>query len=156
LGHRFRNGVEGLENFARVRTDLSVERYDCAMTLNFDCVFYYVSDLDRSIEFYRDVLGLSLQSQDRVARFLVDGVLLELVPASHRERLDGHGNARLCLRVDDVEKVCGELKVKGVQCAPIQDEGPGLLVNIRDLDGNEICLWQDAHAEQREEHEIWV
>lgn len=44
------------------------------MKLKFDCVFYYVSDLERSIRFYTDVLGFKLSSRDFVARFFVDGV----------------------------------------------------------------------------------
>ncbi|MGZ6970329.1 MAG: VOC family protein [Thermoanaerobaculia bacterium] len=31
--------------------------------MKFDCFFYYVSDLDRSIRFFSDVLGLSLSSR---------------------------------------------------------------------------------------------
>jgi len=51
------------------------------MKIQFDCVFYFVSDLDRSVRFYSDVLGLRLKSRDAVARFNVDGVLFELVPS---------------------------------------------------------------------------
>jgi hypothetical protein len=32
----------------------------------FDCVFYYVSDLDRAIRFYTTVLGFELSSRDVV------------------------------------------------------------------------------------------
>ena len=35
----------------------------------FDCVFYYVFDLDRAVRFYQEVLGLKLTSRDFVARF---------------------------------------------------------------------------------------
>jgi 2-hydroxy-6-oxonona-2,4-dienedioate hydrolase len=34
------------------------------MTLHFDCVFYYVSDLERSVRFYTDVLGFKLVSRN--------------------------------------------------------------------------------------------
>ena len=46
----------------------------------FDCIFYYVRDLDRAIAFYATVLGFRLSSRDAVARFNVDGVRFELVP----------------------------------------------------------------------------
>jgi len=49
----------------------------------FDCVFYYVRDLEKAIAFYSNALGLKLTSSDAVARFDVDGVLFELVPARH-------------------------------------------------------------------------
>ncbi len=67
--------------------------------IHFDCIFYYVRDLDRSIPFYANTLGLELTSGDVVARFGVDGVLLERVSAPDETFLEGSGNLRLCLRV---------------------------------------------------------
>lgn len=49
--------------------------------LSFDSVFCYVTDLERSLNFYRNTLELPLVSRDFVARFDIDGVLFELVPA---------------------------------------------------------------------------
>lgn len=63
-------------------------------TFRFDCVFYYVTDLDRAILFYTTVLELRLFSRDTVARFRVDGVLFELVPTSDPALLSGRGKAR--------------------------------------------------------------
>ncbi len=112
------------------------------MNIHFDCVFYYVSDLERSIRFYSEVLGLDLTSEDAVARFDVDGVLLELVPASDRSKLDGTGNARLCLRVDDVERALTELRAKGVSVGDVQIVQNGVLAGFEDPDGNELVFWQ--------------
>ena len=50
------------------------------MKAKFDCVFYYVSDVERSVRFYRDVLGVEVSSRDFVARFHLDGVLFEMSP----------------------------------------------------------------------------
>jgi len=109
---------------------------------HFDCVFYYVSDLERSIRFYRDVVGLKLASRDIVARFDIDGVLFEAVPA-HDESVQRHaGNARLCLRVDNVEGALKELQAKGVHTGKAQSKGNGKLGSFEDPDGNEICLWE--------------
>jgi catechol 2,3-dioxygenase-like lactoylglutathione lyase family enzyme len=72
--------------------------------VKFDCFFYYVSDLDRSIRFFSDVLGLSLSSRDDVARFLIDGILFELVPTSDSSQLSGSGNGRLTFEVPDISK----------------------------------------------------
>lgn len=60
------------------------------MTFHFDCVFYYVSDLERSIAFYRDVLGFQLISQDVIALFDIDGVLFEIVPSASELCIQGH------------------------------------------------------------------
>jgi catechol 2,3-dioxygenase-like lactoylglutathione lyase family enzyme len=112
------------------------------MTFHFDCVFYYVSDLEQSVQFYKDVLGFKLVSRDVIARFDIDGVLFELVPSSVKLRLPPKGNARLCLRVDSVEDLLIELGSRGVRTSHAQDKGTGVLGSFEDPDGNEICLWQ--------------
>ncbi len=109
---------------------------------NFDCVFYYVSDMERAIRFYRDVLEFKLVSRDVVTRFDVDGVLFELVPAPGGSALEGAGNARLCLRVDDVERALKALQAKGARTGRAQRKATGVLGTVEDPDGNEICLWQ--------------
>ena len=112
------------------------------MTFHFDCVFYYVSDVERSIQFYRDILGFKLVSRDVVARFDVDGVLFEIVPSRVRHKVPRTGNARLCLRVDSVEESLRELESKGVHTGFAEDKGTGVLGSFEDPDGNEVCLWE--------------
>ena len=53
---------------------------DLPSKFSFDAVYYRVKDMEKSIGFYRNVLGFPLQSRDYVARFKVNGVLFELVP----------------------------------------------------------------------------
>lgn len=113
---------------------------------HFDCIFYYVSDLYRSIRFYTDVLEFKLTSQDAVARMDVDGMLFELVPTRDPDKLCGKGNARLALRVNDMEAATQALRAKGVDTTEIEDKGGGLLAFFCDPDGNEICLWQYLHG----------
>jgi catechol 2,3-dioxygenase-like lactoylglutathione lyase family enzyme len=109
---------------------------------HFDCVFYYVHDMERTISFYSDVLGLRLTSRDVVARFDIDGVLFELVPSRGMRKLRGDGNARLCLKVDDISQTVEYLKTKGTRVGEIQKVENGKLVSFEDPDGNEIYLWQ--------------
>ena len=112
------------------------------MRFHFDCVFYYVSDMESAVSFYSDVLGFRLTSRDVVARFDIDGVLFELVPAREKGKLKGDGNARLCLKVDDISDAVEYLRQKGVSGSEIQKVENGRLASVEDPDGNEIYLWQ--------------
>ncbi len=112
--------------------------------LRFDAVYYHVSNMEKSIAFYRDILGFRLASRDYVARFNLDGVLFELVPNPPGNALTGSGNARLSLGVADIQEVTRELQAKGVATTPVKEEPGGLLSYFKDPDGNELCLWQDT------------
>jgi catechol 2,3-dioxygenase-like lactoylglutathione lyase family enzyme len=112
------------------------------MEFHFDCIFYYVSDIESAIRFYQDVLGFRLISRDTVARFDLDGVLFELVPAAAGQKLRAQRNARLCLRVENVEQALNQLRARGVPTRPAIHKGTGILGCFDDPDGNEICLWQ--------------
>lgn len=113
------------------------------MRFSFDCVFYYVTDMDRAIRFYSEVLGMSLTTRDSIARFDIDGVLFELVPAPAGEKPTGTGNGRICLKVDDIDEAVRELHERGVGTGEIEDVGTGMVAFFDDPDGNEICIWQD-------------
>jgi catechol 2,3-dioxygenase-like lactoylglutathione lyase family enzyme len=101
---------------------------------------FTVSDIERSIVFYRDVLGLKLlKRQTGTAPYLATvtgfagvrleaaflqpvagGSVLELLqyvshPASATDRATNRpGNAHLCFRIDDLRSACAELKRRGV------------------------------------------
>ena len=108
----------------------------------FDCVFYYVADLDRSIDFYTNVLGLHLASRDAVARFHIDGVLFELVPTDDASLFSGKGNARLTLGVEDIFAASSKLQAQHVAVSEVRTVSNGRLASFTDPDGNEIILWQ--------------
>ncbi len=93
------------------------------MNLGFDAIFYYVSDLDRAIQFYRDVLGFSFLSRDAVARFHIGGVLFEVVPTDDKNKFHGSGNGRLCLRVEDIGAAVAALRTHRVCAGDPRAEG---------------------------------
>jgi predicted enzyme related to lactoylglutathione lyase len=115
-----------------------------AFKFSFDAVYYHVHNMDAAIAFYRDVLGLPFQSRDYVARFKVDGVLFELVPAPASQPISGPGNARLSLGVTDIDAAIRYLESKGVKATPAKQEVGGKLSLFHDPEGNEICLWQSS------------
>ena len=104
-------------------------------------VGFTVSDIERSIEFYRDVLGMTLyKRQQGTAEYLAaitgfPGVRLEVAllrapdghgmlellqyvshpaPATERET-NRPGNAHLCFAVSDIHEACEELRRRGVR-----------------------------------------
>jgi catechol 2,3-dioxygenase-like lactoylglutathione lyase family enzyme len=115
--------------------------------LSFDAVFYYVTDMEASIAFYRDTLGIPLVSHDFVARFDLDGVLFELVPVPPGTVVPGNGNARLCFEVSDLNETREQLHARGITTSESRHKRGGQLAFFRDPDGNELCLWQYDKAE---------
>jgi len=117
---------------------------ESAFKFRFDAVYYHVKDMERAIEFYRHVLGFPLKSRDYVSRFDVDGVLFELVPAAQGETIQGPGNARLSLSVNNIHDAVRYLDSRGVKATAPKQEVGGMLSFFHDPDGNEICLWQST------------
>jgi predicted enzyme related to lactoylglutathione lyase len=114
--------------------------------LRFDCVFHHVSDLEESVRFYRDLLGLRLKSRDAIARFDIDGVRFELVPEPEG-RPTSPGGAHLCLGVDDIEAARDALKEQQVESSEPHRVPGGFYSTFCDPDGNEIYLWQNEREE---------
>src|SRR5438132_11671092 len=112
------------------------------MHFRFDAVFYYVSDFERAIRFYSDVLGFKLNSRDAVARFDLNGILFEIVPARDKSKFSGQGNARLCLEVDDVQQALDELRSQGVHTSDAQTKDKGVLAPLQAPHRHEHCIWQ--------------
>jgi len=117
------------------------------LKLSFDTVFYYVTDMEASLAFYRDTLGLPLVSQDYVARFDLDGVLIELVPLPPGTVVPGNGNARLCFSVANLQETLEQMRARGIATSKIKEKKGGKLAFFRDPDGNELCLWEYAGTE---------
>jgi len=121
------------------------------LRLSFDTIFYYVTDMESAIVFYRDTLGLPLVSHEYVARFDLDGVLIELVPLPPGTVVPGSGNARLCFSVDNLQETVEQMRTRGVVTSKIKEKKDGRLAFFRDPDGNELCLWEYAKAENPRE-----
>jgi catechol 2,3-dioxygenase-like lactoylglutathione lyase family enzyme len=107
-----------------------------------------VSDLDRSLAFYRDTLGLTLNSQDTgYADFKLGETLLAIFqkdaatamfPESH---MGGSGGAVYAYVVEDIKVACRQLKEKGIEIF----EGPKkvpwgqMVAYFKDPDGH---IWE--------------
>ena len=105
-----------------------------------------VTDLDRSVAFYRDVLGFSLlYRRDDIAWCeLETGVEKVNVGLAAREEAGGAGGATLTFGVEDIEAAKDELDRHQVrQDGPIRDI-PGLvrLLTFYDPDDNALVFYE--------------
>ena len=121
------------------------------LKLSFDAIFFYVTDVQESIAFYRDTLGLPMVSHDYVARFDLDGVLVELVPLPPGSVVPGSGNARLCFAVSDLKETLEQLHARGIATSDIKDKKGGKIAFFRDPDGNELSLWEYEKSDNASE-----
>jgi predicted enzyme related to lactoylglutathione lyase len=107
-----------------------------------DLVFYWVSDLDRGVHFYGNVLGLALSRRDggNWAEFDVGGRRFALHAAAEGKPVQP-GGATAVFSVDDLDAAKAELAAQGV---PIEHEGDvqgyARFASCRDPDGNTFQL----------------
>lgn len=109
-----------------------------------DYAIVFVSDMKRSVEFYRDVLGLPLKFESpHWSEFATEGTTLALHPADainpvpSSEGTTPAGSCHPGFMVDDLDAFHRTLMAKGVKCIQppkLQDFG-GKLALYADPDG---------------------
>jgi predicted enzyme related to lactoylglutathione lyase len=110
-----------------------------------------VSDMDRSIQFYTDTLGLKLTNRfgyDWATVSAGEGLTIGIHPASAKYPSPGtKGAIILGLDIDvPVEEAVRKLAQHGVSIkGSIVRSEPGNFANLEDPDGNEIYLWEKVH-----------
>src|SRR5207248_2608362 len=105
-----------------------------------DYVMYYVSDLKKGVDFYKNVLGLKLYGKpgESWAEFEVGNVTFDI--GTFNKKMIGK-SSNVAFAVDDVEKSLTELKKKGVKIVDETWETPVCHgATISDPDGNQIYL----------------
>lgn len=110
-----------------------------------DFVCYFVKDIQKSLEFYRDILGLTVSDQfgKDFYEFNLGNVTLGIGSAEAMgETIDKpQGNATVGLAVEDVAATVKELKEKGIEVNEDVQDFPGCqMVSIKDPSGNSIML----------------
>ena len=106
-----------------------------------------VSDQDRALAFYTDVLGFRLltdQPYDEHQRWLelgIPGADTRVVLFQFGDRLKPGDFMTFSLWTDDVEGTAAELKARGVEFVMEPKREPyGTMSIFKDLDGNKILL----------------
>ena len=112
----------------------------------------FVSNMDRAVHFYCELLGLKLTNRFGDAWATVDagkGLTIGLHPASPKYPAPGtKGSMMLGLEIDGpIEGLVARLNAKGAAInAPIVSGTAGRFVDFQDPDGNEIYLWEVNRA----------
>jgi len=116
----------------------------------------FVSNMDTSVRFYTEVLGLRLSNRFGDSWATVEagkGLTIGLHPPSPRYPAPGtRGSMMLGLEIDEpIDGMVARLGEKGVRIkgSIIRDE-PGNFVHLEDPDGNEIYLWETHPASETE------
>ncbi len=114
---------------------------------NVAVVILGVTDLPKSVAFYRDVLGLEAQGEipGDFAFFNAGGVTLALSKAHADPKVSPHlvGASEVVFGVDDVSAAYEALRVRGVGFArePRPVAGPNWAANFTDPDGHRLSLF---------------
>ncbi|MDE1940782.1 MAG: VOC family protein [Patescibacteria group bacterium] len=107
-----------------------------------DYFFYNVSDIKKSLAFYRDVMGLEVtDEQEKWAEFDCGNLTLGIGVFGADPKAAKNG-AAVALSVDNVEDVVAELKGKKVKIVTEPMDFPDMceMAIIADPDGNQIIL----------------
>lgn len=112
----------------------------------------FVSNMDRAVEFYTQVLGLKLTNRFGDSWATVEagkGLTIGLHPASPKYPAPGtKGGVMLGMEIEGpIDKVVAGLSQKGVRFkdSVIKSEA-GNFIHLEDPDGNEIYLWEMVPA----------
>ena len=111
-------------------------------------IMVVVKDMERSVRFYRDVLGLKLEYQSPGWSQLSAGNIgLGLHPEGKEVKASPGTGCTFGFHVDDIQKAVGELKAKGaaVFMEPRKEGEFGWLAIVGDPDGYSVQLFQPAH-----------
>jgi catechol 2,3-dioxygenase-like lactoylglutathione lyase family enzyme len=114
--------------------------------------FLYVSDRERALDFYRDMLGVELRSSDGFGDFLdLGGAMLRMTVIPDHQP---HAHPVLGWNVDDIAAAAKALRDKGIEFAIYQGmgqdalgiwtspDGKSKVAFFADPDGNVLTLAQ--------------
>lgn len=106
-------------------------------------VYLYVRDFERSVGFYRDVLGIPLESQPGWAEAtLPQGIRFALHATADTSAELGTGTVRLDFEVEDIDEAVERLRAAGVKVGEIHREVYGSHAEFVDPDGYRLDLFQ--------------
>jgi len=105
-------------------------------------VYLYVGDMERSVAFYRDLLGIPLRGDEHWQEATLGGTRFALHEA--HEGIGGlsAGTVHVSLEVADIDRAAAQLRAAGVETRETMRDEWGAALQIRDPDGYELYLFQ--------------
>ena len=110
-------------------------------------VFLYVRDLERSLAFYRDLLGIPLERDAHdpgwAEATFADGVRFALPAAAQPDAVRA-GTVVVDFEVADIDEAVARVRAAGVEMGEVERDSWGCACGLRDPDGYRLHLFQPA------------
>lgn len=113
-----------------------------ALVSAFDNVHIYVRDVQRSLAFYRDVLGMPFTGDEHWSETNLDGVRFALHEWSESVPERGSGGISVNFRVHDAGAAAEQVRAAGYDVREQMREEYGISYEVVDPDGYRIYLFQ--------------
>jgi predicted enzyme related to lactoylglutathione lyase len=105
-------------------------------------VYLYVSEIERSVGFYRDLLGIPLEGDDDWQEASLDGTRFALHRTHEGIGEPSSGTIHVNLEVADLDAAAERLRAAGVEVEETMREEWGAAAKVVDPDGYELFLFQ--------------
>jgi catechol 2,3-dioxygenase-like lactoylglutathione lyase family enzyme len=114
-------------------------------------VFYYVTDFERALTFYTEVLGLPLKHRfgNQWAEVDAGPITIGLHPTEDGDAIEP-GGGTVSFTVDDIEECVAALQSKGATVSEIKNPRRGKFAMITDPDGNKLHVIEFAKSWKKE------
>lgn len=109
-----------------------------AVISGIETIYYQTANMEASVTFYTEVLGLTLKNRHGIdwAEYDVGGI--DLAIAGELARKPEQGGATVVFKSDDVEQLRAALEAAGAKYDPIDDSGGAKMINFEDPDKNKL------------------
>jgi predicted enzyme related to lactoylglutathione lyase len=105
-------------------------------------VYLYVSDMERSLRFYRDRLGIPLEGDDDWTEATLGGTRFALHATHDGVGELSAGTIHVSLEVADVDAAAERLRAAGVETRETMRDEWGTALEVVDPDGYRVYLFQ--------------
>ena len=105
-------------------------------------VYLYVSDMERSLGFYRDLLGIPLEGDDDWTEATLGGTRFALHATHEGIGELSAGTIHVSLEVADADAAAERLRAEGVETRETMRDEWGTALEVVDPDGYRVYLFQ--------------